>query len=86
MFLPFEVFIHYRVLFNTFSPHHLREVFPTELKIKSESFTTSLCPCGKLQTKASAFHSARVRGVNVRETGHGVNAYNMSKKHCCITG
>lgn len=94
MFLPFEFFIYWgffvrRHLSTHFQLlHHLREVFPTELqKEKSEScgLTTSLCPYGKLQTKASAFHSAGVRGVNVRETGHWVNAYNMSRKHCCIT-
>lgn len=93
MFLPFEIFIHWgfflkRHLSTHFHLlHYLREVFPTELqKEKSEScgLTTSLCPYGKLQTKASAFHSARVRGVNVKESGHWVNTYNMSRKHCMV--
>lgn len=38
-----------------------------------------VCPYGKLQTNASAFHSGRERGVNVSETGQEVNAYNMSR-------
>lgn len=91
MFLFFESFYTLRLSketpFNTFSPIAPFEESPSNRTSegKVRVVTTSLCPYGKLQTKASAFHSARVRGVNVSETGHWVNAYNMSRKRCCIT-